>query len=172
MASRRLAALFGLGLLVCVAAGGCEEPQGFVEPTSHSVPIARFRALVLPGQAKLVYRVAVQGEPAMVHPHFDGRWTLRDPERPIDVYVIPDGWRDSQGQVHHYDDTRLPAAQDSVFWSSIQDAIGGLGQLRAPSMRLHPTPGDWVIVLYNSLPPNVSTSRSEFAADVELTYFK
>lgn len=170
MALRRLAGR--LGLLAALAVWGCEDAQRFVEPKSHTDPIARLRGTVLPGQAKLVYRVAVQPEPAMVHPHFQGRWTFRDPEKPIDVYVIPDGWRDSEDRVHYYDDERLPAAQDSVLWSSVQSAIGGIGQLRQASMHVHPSPGGWVIVLYNSLPAGAVTSRAEFAADLDLTYFK
>jgi hypothetical protein len=139
---------------------GCEDPQGFVDPQQFSQRFIDLYNAELNGQSKLVYRVAVLPEPEMVHPHIEGRWTFTDPEKPIDVYIIP---------AAYYDDSRPPAEQDSVFWASVTGAE--VDQQRATSVQVHPTPGDWVVVLYNAL-PFAATSRARFSMEIALTFFK
>jgi hypothetical protein len=152
--------LGGFALVAALAALGCENPQGFVEPTKHKEVIVDLFSYEMNGQQQEVYRTTVLPEPDMVHPHFEGRWTFSDNERPIDVYVIP---------AAYYNPQLLPAAQDSIFWSSLTDAV--VGQQRQIEMHVHPNPGDWVIVLYNSL-PFLATSRAKISTEIDLTYFK
>ena len=150
----------GLVLLAALVALSCSDPQGFVEPQKYTEVVSDLFNFDMNGQQQEVYRATVLPEPEMVHPHFEGRWTFSDNEKPIDIYVIP---------AQYYDPARLPAAQDSVFWSSIQDAI--VGQQRATGMHIHPTPGEWVIVYYNAL-PFAATSRARLSSEILLTYFK
>jgi hypothetical protein len=150
-----------LGLLGLLLGSACENPQGFVEPKKYTDTIVNLRNYVLPGQAQLVYRVEVQPEPQMTHPHFEGRWNFADVEKPVDVYVL---------RAEHYVETAPPASQDSLlFWSSLENAV--VGQQRETSMHLHPAPGSWVIVFYNA-GPATSTGRATFSADESLSYFK
>jgi hypothetical protein len=145
---------------VAVVASSCEEPQEFVEPSRHTQRFLDLTNVEFTGQQQEVYRVTVLPEPDMVHPHFEGRWTFADPERPIDFYVIP---------AAYYDPNALGGEQDSIFWSSVADA--DVGQQRLASMHLHPTPGDWVVVLYNALPFG-PTTRARFSTELDLTYFR
>ena len=152
--------LAGLALLGALAGLACENPQGFVEPSKHSEVIVDLYNYDMNGQQQEVYHATVLPEPDMVHPHFEGRWTFADNERPVDVYVIP---------AAYYNPQLLPAAQDSIFWSSLTDAV--VGQQRATEMHLHPSPGEWVIVFYNAL-PFLQTSRARISTEIDLTYFK
>lgn len=167
---------FRIAIVVAALAAGaipaCEDPQHFSEPQKSSIAVVDFEDLVmngrrvgpryLPPEPQFVYRVNVRPEPEMVHPHFIGRWTLTDPEKPIDVYVFP---------ATVYNDTLPPPAYpDSVvFWKSTTDAV--IGEQRATSMHQHPYPGDWVIVFYNAAENNLA-GRSEISSEVDLTYFK
>jgi len=150
-----------LGFFGVVLLTGCEDPQSFVEPTKHIESIADLRNVTVPGQSQLVYRVVVQPEPQMTHPHIEGRWTFADVEKPVDVYIFP---------AASYVETQPPAAQDSiVYWSSLTNAV--VGQQRETSMHLHPAPGEWVVVFYNAGPAN-SAGRATFSASALLSYFK
>jgi len=161
--------------LAGLAAGaglGCEDPQHFSEPEKHSLSVVDFEDVVmngrrlgsrlLPPDPQFIYRFNVQPEPDMVHPHLIGRWTLTDPEKPIDVYVIP---------ATNFVDSLPPTAYpDSlVFWKSTTDAT--TGQQRATSMQEHPFPGDWVVLFYNTAENNLG-GRSEISSEVTLTWFK
>jgi hypothetical protein len=150
----------GLLLAVSLAAVSCEDPQGFVEPKLTRQPIVDLYNFDMEGQQQEVYRVTVLPEPDMVHPHLEGKWTFADNERPIDIYVVP---------AASYDPNRLPGEQEVIRWSSLQDAI--VGQQRQTSMRIHPEPGEWVIILYNGL-PFAATSRARVSSEIDLTYFE
>ncbi len=150
----------GLVLAASLAAVSCDNPEGFVEPTLHRETVVDLYNFDMDGQQQAVFRVTVLPEPDMVHPHLEGRWTFTDNEKPIDIYVIP---------AQYFDPNRVPADQDSIFWSSLQDAV--VGQQRQTSMHLHPRPGEWVIVFYNSL-PYAAASRSRVSSEIDLTYFK
>lgn len=152
--------LAGVALLAALGGLACEDPQGFVEPTKHTDVVVDLFNFDMNGQQQEVYRATVLPEPDMIHPHFEGRWTFADNERPVDVYVIPAG---------HYDPQLLPADQDSIFWSSLTDAV--VGQQRQTEMHLHPEPGEWVILFYNAL-PFLQTSRARISTEINLAYFK
>lgn len=158
LALRRM--VVGLVLGGGLALAGCEDPPTFSEPKRQIQVIIDLEDVELIGQAQIVYRVTVPPPPEFVHPHFEGRWTFSDNEKPIDFYVIP---------AADYIEGQLPPAQTGVFWSSVQDAV--VGQQRATGMELHPAPGDWVIVLFNSLPFG-PTTRARFSSEVDLSYFK
>ena len=148
----------GLGLLVSLAFGGCKQQEHFTDVQKHATRFVDFSGLVLLGHARQEFRIDVPGD--VMHPAFEGRWTLADPEKPTEVYVIP-------GDIYRSD--VAPALQDSVFWTSVRSTVGGFA---APytDMHIHPTPGNWVVVFYNPLPGNLS--RSTVSAEIDLTYFK
>jgi hypothetical protein len=150
----------GVALLGGALFVGCEDPATFSEPERRSQIIVDLEDVELLGQQQLVFRATVLPEPEMVHPHFEGRWTFADNEKPIDFYVIP---------AADYIQGQLPPAQTGIFWSSVQNAV--VGQQRATGMHLHPAPGDWVIVLFNALPFG-PTTRARFSSEVDLTFFK
>jgi hypothetical protein len=162
----RLRNLAGVCAFLAALGLGCEDPQHFSEPEKHTEQFVDFSNLVMSGRQSLpadpayVYHVTVGSATDMVHPHFEGHWTFADPEKPIDIYVMP---------ASQYNSSQPPAGQEGIFWTSLTDAV--VGQQRATSMHLHPTPGDWVIIFYNPA-PNVLNGRSEIAAEVALTYFK
>jgi len=152
--------LAGLGLLAALATAGCEQSQGLGEIRKAVIDVLDFEDQVFNGRERREFRATVTAD--MVHPSFEGHWTFRDPEKPLDIYVI---------RADLYDPNRPLDPQDpDVRWSSIKDAIGGLGQLRATEMHIHPTPGDWVILFYNPRDP-VATTRATVSAEVRLTYF-
>jgi hypothetical protein len=150
-----------LGALAALIGCGDESSSEVIAPPRRHVE--RFIDLEneeLTGQGELVFYVTVLPEPEIVHPHFEGRWTFSDIEKPIDFFVIP---------AASYVVGQPPASQRDIYWSSIQDAQ--VGQQRAPRMEIHPPPGDWVIVLYNALPFG-PTTRARFSTEIELTYFR
>ena len=147
----------GLLLAACLGTTSCEEPQGFVEPQLQTQNVADLFNFEMDGQQQEIFRVTVLAEPDMVHPHLEGRWTFTDNEKPIDIYVIP---------AQSYDPSLPPGEQDDIRWSSLQDAI--VGQQRQTSMHLHPEPGEWVLVFYNSL-PFAATSRTRISSEIKLT---
>jgi hypothetical protein len=150
-----------LGLVGVVSATSCDNPEGFVEPKKHSEPIVSLRNTTVAGQTQLVYRVNVLSATEMTHPHFEGHWTFADNEKPIDVSVY-------RGE--HYVETAAPGTQDSLlFWSSLQNAV--VGQQREATMHLHPEPGQWAIVFYNSGAAS-SAGRATFSATIDLEFFK
>jgi hypothetical protein len=161
----RRRAVRGLGpALAGLALMGCQEPQSFEDVKKYSIPIVDQENIILTGEQRNEYRVTVPGD--VTHPSFEGRWTFRDPEKPIDIYVFP---------ASRYTSGQPLAPEDSVvYWSSLSNAIGGLGQLRATEMHIHPRPGDWVIVYYNaqSAAAGPILTRAEFSTELVLTYFK
>jgi len=148
----------GLLLAASLAIVSCDDPQGFVEPELVRQSIVDLFNFDMDGQQQEIYRITVGGD--MVHPHLEGKWTFTDPEKPIDIYVVP---------AASYDPNLLPGEQPVIRWSSLQDAI--VGQQRQTTMHIHPEVGEWVIILYNSL-PYVATSRSRISSEIDLTYFK
>lgn len=140
----------------------CGDEQGFMDPEKRRETFISFRSVAFMSQEKREFRITVGAPPSVVHPHFEGRWTLRDKEKPVDVYII---------RAEDYLPNVLPPAQPRVFWDSVVETQGGLQQLQSTNVQIHPTPGDWVIVFYNPAPVSV-TSRAEVSADMLLTYFR
>ena len=155
----RLRSLFAVAALAALASPGCKQPTHFEDVKKYREPIARFEKVAIQGHERREYRVHVPAD--LLHPHFEGHWTFRDPEKPIDVFVFT---------AAQYDSCPEPSLTCGYFWSSITNATGGLGQLRASEMHIHPAPGDWVLVFYNS--GSGFAARTEFDAQVDFVYFK
>ena len=115
----------------------------------------------LDARERLEFRKVIPGDVA--DPGFEGRWSFSDPEKPVDVYVIPAD--------KYTNRTVPPDSLPGVFWSSIQGAIEGIGTLRAKEMHLNPRPGEWWIVFYNPATPGPLTT-SQFSATIDFRYFK
>lgn len=157
--SKRIRTLVAGGLLGVLGISACGEDQGFMDPEKHRETFISFRNVAFVSQQKREFRITV-GD--IVHPHFEGRWTLRDKEKPVDVYVI---------RAQDYDPNLLPPAQPRIFWDSVVESQGGLQQLQSTTMQVHPSPGEWVVVFYNPAPLS-STARAEVSADMQLTFFR
>lgn len=174
--------------LTCVLGGCNNEIMSFVDIKKLSEPIVDVVRATLDNTTesarRFEYRVVVRdtclwdaGRTTcdaswplrMVHPSFEGRWTFSDPERPIDFYIINAVvWDDT---TFHLDSRSPSSLPDSlVRWSSITGAVEGLGTLRAKEMHVHPAPGTWVVVLYNSR--TGPDGKAEFSAEINLTYFR
>jgi hypothetical protein len=146
-----------LGVLALTPA--CEESPviGEREKVTHRfVDITRE---VINGQDRRAYTVNVPGD--AIHPHLEGRWTVNDVERPVDTFVFREG---------DYDAGSPPGGQQ-YFWTSTTTGTGGVNSARSQSVRVHPTPGNWVIVFYNPA-INPFAGRTELSAEVEISFFR
>jgi hypothetical protein len=159
---RSLVGIGSLGLLGLAGLAGCKQDEIFGDVTKFRDRLVDFQNQQFWGQERREYRATVTAD--MIHPSFEGHWTFRDPEKPLDIYVFASN-RYRSGQPLSQQDT-------TYFWASVRNATGGLGQLRDTEMHIHPTPGDWVIVIYNNAVPNNPVTRAEAAAEIDLTYFK
>lgn len=136
----------------------CGDPQKFEEVQRRIEPFVDFRNVTVLGQDRQVFEHAVGSD--VTHPHFEGRWTVRDPERPVDVYVF---------RAEDYNPAQPPASQ-GYFWASTTSSIG-VGQSRSNELHLHPAPGNWLLVFFNP-GLNPQASRTDLSAEITYTYFK
>lgn len=150
----------GAAVLMVLALGSsrCSDPQSFEDVQRRIEPFIDFRNVTVLGQDRQVFARDVPGE--AVHPHFEGRWTVRDPERPVDVYVFRAG---------EYNPTQ-PLADQNYYWASTTNTLG-VGQARSNELHLHPSPGGWVLVFFN---PGVNPqgARTDLSAEITFTYFR
>ena len=155
---------FSLPMLAIVAftGVGCNTPESVLEVSKHNQPVVDIRNVILNGQARVTFPFAVPGD--VGHPHFEGRWTLRDKEKPVQVFVF---------RAQDYDDSLPPRAAGSCSppdttgcaiwsWTSTSDK---------PEMHVHPTPGNWVVVFFNPALPG-PTTRADVSSEIDFSYFK
>jgi len=151
---------FGVVLLMALSAlsTGCSDPQKFEDTQKRVEDFINIRNLIILGQDRQVFSKAVPAD--AIHPHFEGRWTVLDAERPVDVYVL---------KAENYDPAQ-PLPAQNYFWSSTTSGIG-VGQSRSNELHLHPTPGNWVLVFFN---PGLSpqANRTDLSAEITFTFFK
>jgi len=138
--------------------GACNDPQTFQDVQKHTVEFIMFRNVAMLGGDRQTFPQNVPGD--VTHPSFEGRWVVRDPEKPVDMYVF---------RASDYDPNR-PLADQAYFWSSTTMS-NGLGQQRSQEVHVHPTPGDWLIVFSNPAVGTVGT-RTDVSADISLSFFK
>ena len=151
---------FGVVLLMAlgVVSTRCGDPQTFEEVQRRIEPFIDFRNATVLGQDRQAFAHRVPAD--VGHPHFEGRWTVANPERPVDVYVFRAG---------DYDPLQ-PLSAQHYFWASTTSGLG-VGQMRNNELHLHPTPGDWVLVFFN---PGLSPqgNRTDLSAEITFSYFK
>lgn len=143
----------GILVIVLVAvnllAGGCEEKPGFMEPTKVRETFMEVRNQIVDGQRQLEFRVHVPS--GVTHPSFVGLWTFRDREKPLFVYIV----RASEFTGND------PAAWPNYFQLSPE----------VNTIHVHPTPGEWVVVLRNPAAFGPAT-RSEVTGSIVLSYWR
>jgi len=154
MSARARASLAVPLFAFALAAGGCEEKPGFMEPTKVRETIMDLRNQIVDGQRRLEFRVHVPG--GVTHPSFIGLWTFRDREKPLHVYVVRAAEYDSAGG----------SASDLA-------TLPNYFMLRPEvnTIHVHPTPGDWVIVLRNPAAFGPVT-RAEVTGTIVLSFWR
>jgi len=139
-------ALLALGL----GASGCEEQQGFMEPTKVRETFMDVDDQIVDGQRRLEFRVNVPGD--VTHASFEGLWTFRNPEKPLFVYVV---------RASEYDSAADPATLPNFF----------MLRPEVTTIHVHPTPGDWVVVLHNPAAFGPAT-RAEVSGQILLSFWR
>ncbi len=141
-----------LTVLAFVGAGCNSTPESVLEVAKHTQPVVDIRNVIINGQARVSFSFAVPGD--VGHPHFQGRWTVRDAEKPVQVFVF---------RAADYNDTLLPTVQTATWsWTLTSDK---------PEMHVHPTPGSWVIVYFNPAQGG-ATTRTDLSSEIDFSYFK
>jgi len=152
---------FWLCALPVLAGSACEESPVIGEREEVVNRFVDIRNVMVAGQGWLTFKVDIPGD--AIHPHIEGRWTVGNVERPVDVYVF----RGSQ-----YDPNLSPVAQPQpYFWTSTIAAGSGIGQNRTNEVHIHASSGQWVVVFYNP-GANPLTSRTDLSAEIENNYFR
>jgi hypothetical protein len=141
------------------AVPACEEPVTIAELQKVVDQFVDIRNVVVPGQGRLVFTVTVPGD--AIHPHLEGRWTVNNVERPVDLYVFRQGT---------YDGNQPPSGQDH-YWTSEPPAGSGIGQERNLELHIHPSPGEWTLVFFNP-GTNPLTTRTELSAELQVNYWR
>jgi hypothetical protein len=151
----RMLVVAGLGL------AGCGNTTGvFQEVVKHQEEVVDLTKASLLGHERLEFRKSVPSDVAS--PTFEGRWNPIDQEHPVDVYLV---------KASDYHANVRPDSLEHVYWSSLLGALEGIGTLRTKEIHIHPKAGDWVLVFYNSADVGPQ-SKSEFSAQIALSYFK
>ena len=152
-------ALAAAGLAALAALPACEDSPVIGEREKFSTRFVDITREVINGQDRRAYTINVPGD--AIHPHLEGRWTVGDVERPVDTYVFREG---------DYDPSAPPAGQ-TYFWTSTTGGANDVNANRSQSVRVHPTPGNWVIVFLNPA-INPFAGRTELSAEVEINFFR
>jgi hypothetical protein len=140
-------------ILIALALGssGCEEQPGFMEPTKVRETFMDLDDQVVLGQNRIEFRVNVPS--GVTHPSFEGLWTFRNPEKPLWVYVVR--------SADYTDSNADPATLPNYF---MLDPV-------VTTIHVHPTPGDWVVLLIN--PADFGpTTASEVSGSISLSYWR
>jgi hypothetical protein len=141
-----------LAALALLGVGCNSTPESVLEVSKHTQPFIDIRNVTLIGQARAAYSFAVPGDVA--HPHFQGRWSVHDTEKPVEVFVFRSG---------DYDENQPLTAQTAVWsWTLTSDKS---------EMHIHPTPGSWIVVFFNPATAGFTT-RTELTAQIDFSYFK
>ena len=130
---------------------GCEEQPGFMNTTKSTQTFMDLDDVLVQGQFRLEFRVTVPSD--VTHPSFEGLWTFRNPEKPLRVYVV---------RATDYPDSNVdPATLPNYF--TLDPIVN--------TIHVHPTPGEWVVVLHN--PADFGpTTASEISGSIILSYWR
>lgn len=138
-------------IALVLGSSGCEEQPGFMEPEKVFQTFMELDDQVVLGQNRLEFRVNVPS--GVTHPSFEGLWTFRNPEKSLNVYVL---------RAADYPDSNADLATLTNYY---------MLDPRVTTIHVHPTPGDWVVVLYN--PADFGpTTHSEVSGNIRLSYWR